>query len=83
MSGFYAPAIDTAANLIRDRVVKSWLIRKDLQYHLLRASMVIIAGSRWVAIEVRRGCKTLSQSMDADSDEVSRWFRLKPATCSD
>ena len=56
MSGFYAPAI-TTASLIRNRVVISWLIRKDLEYHLLRASMVIIflffGYQKWFEYEAR------------------------------
>lgn len=57
MSGFYALATDTAASLIRNRVVTSWLIRKDLEYHLLRASMVIIflffGYQKWFEYEAR------------------------------
>ncbi len=33
---------DHLANLIVDRLANSWLTRKDLDYHIVRASMVII-----------------------------------------
>jgi uncharacterized membrane protein YkgB len=44
-------------NLIVDRLANSWLVRKDFEYHLLRASMVIIflffGYQKWFDYEAR------------------------------
>ena len=57
MSGFTASATDTAAGPILQHIANSWLVRKDLEYHLLRASMVIIflffGYQKWFDYEAR------------------------------
>ena len=57
MSGISVRATDTAASLILNRVASSSLIRKDVDYHLLRASMVIIflffGYQKWFEYEAR------------------------------
>ena len=57
MSSVSAPTIDTAANRILYRVANSWLVRKDFEYPLLRASMVAIfllfGYQKWFEYEAR------------------------------
>ena len=53
----FTPEIDTATSPIINRLADSWLLRKNFEYHLLRASMVIIflffGYQKWFEYEAR------------------------------